>query len=75
MLTAIMRQASSTFLPLAKATSAVRNFLMISSGVCRFLFMESVALTRRDSHNSWTIFWGSIPRALDGYRYDEDPLC
>jgi DNA-binding transcriptional LysR family regulator len=40
--TAMSRQASSTVLPPAKASSALRSFLMISSGVCRFLFMGVV---------------------------------
>ena len=36
---AMSRQASPTVLPPAKASSVLRSFLMISSGVCRFLFM------------------------------------
>jgi len=42
MLTAMSRHTSSTVLPLAKASSAARSFLIVFSGVCLYLYMEAV---------------------------------
>src|SRR5438445_31095 len=40
--------------------SASRSFLMICSGLCRVRFIESPPghTWPRDSHNTWTSFWG-----------------
>jgi hypothetical protein len=61
MLTAMMRQASSTVLPPATVSSAVRSFLMTSSVVCRFRFMGVIGAHAPGL--SWVMdrFGGSIP--------------
>jgi len=41
--------------------------------VCRFLFMEPVALTRQDSHNLWTSFWGAFHRGIQSQEEEHDP--
>jgi hypothetical protein len=61
MLTAMMRQASSTVLPPATASSPVRSFLMISSVVCRYRFTGVIGAHAPGL--SWVMdrFGGSIP--------------
>jgi hypothetical protein len=50
-------------LPPAKASSAARSFLIISSGVCRFLFMRVDGAHAPELSSLMDQFFGSTPPA------------
>src|SRR5262249_23397017 len=45
--------------PWARSASACRNLAMTSSGVCRFMDRLLAPQGLRDSHTTWTTFWGA----------------
>src|SRR5262249_7758991 len=52
-------QAWATLSPWAKSASAWRSLAMTSSAVCRFMVRLLAPQGLRDSHTTWTTFWGA----------------